>query len=73
MGRTDLPGGDGSKLKESIKGLAKLRGRNEVWAEQAVREAASLTAVEGDLKIFGNPILVHLDGLDGMKTVRGKV
>jgi membrane-bound serine protease (ClpP class) len=29
-----------------IKGLAKLRGRNAVWAEQAVRKAASLTADE---------------------------
>ena len=29
-----------------IKGLAKLRGRNESWAEKAVREAASLTAEE---------------------------
>jgi len=29
-----------------IKGLAKLRGRNEAWAELAVREAVSLTAVE---------------------------
>jgi len=29
-----------------IKGLAKLRGRNEEWAEQAVREAVSLTSVE---------------------------
>jgi membrane-bound serine protease (ClpP class) len=27
-----------------IRGLARLRGRNEEWAEQAVREAASLTA-----------------------------
>lgn len=29
-----------------IKGLAKLRGRNEEWAEQAVREAVSLTSEE---------------------------
>ncbi|TNF98816.1 MAG: nodulation protein NfeD [Gammaproteobacteria bacterium] len=29
-----------------IKGLAKLRGRNEEWAERAVREAATLTAEE---------------------------
>ena len=29
-----------------IRGLAKLRGRNEEWAEQAVREAVSLTAEE---------------------------
>ncbi len=29
-----------------IKGLAELRGRNEAWAEQAVREAVSLTASE---------------------------
>jgi membrane-bound serine protease (ClpP class) len=36
-----------------IKGLAKLRGRNEEWAEQAVREAASLTAEEAlDIKVI---------------------
>lgn len=29
-----------------IRGLAKLRGRNEEWAEKAVREAVSLTASE---------------------------
>jgi len=29
-----------------IRGLAKLRGRNEKWAEQAVRKATSLTAEE---------------------------
>ena len=29
-----------------LKGLARLRGRNQEWAEQAVREAASLPAEE---------------------------
>jgi len=29
-----------------IRGLAKLRGRNEEWAEQAVRKASSLTATD---------------------------
>ncbi len=49
------PGDDGRSSMEKkiindaaayIKGLAKLRGRNEAWAEMAVREAASLTAEE---------------------------
>ena len=52
-----------------IQGLAKLRGRNEQWAEAAVREAASLTAVEAleqnviDLIADDlNDLLVQIDG-----------
>jgi membrane-bound serine protease (ClpP class) len=52
-----------------IKGLAKLRGRNEAWAELAVREAASLTAEEAlennviDLVADDlNALLAQLDG-----------
>jgi membrane-bound serine protease (ClpP class) len=52
-----------------IKGLAKLRGRNEAWAEQAVRDAASLTAVEAlDKHVIDyvapdlNSLLKQLDG-----------
>ncbi len=52
-----------------IKGLAKLRGRNEVWAEKAVREAASLTAEEAlELNVIDlvaddlNALLKQLDG-----------
>jgi len=52
-----------------IKGLAKLRGRNEAWAELAVREAASLTAEEAlDEKVIDmvaadlSALLKQLDG-----------
>lgn len=43
-----------------IKGLAKLRGRNEAWAEKAVREGVSLTAEEalemGVIDIMANNV-----------------
>ncbi len=52
-----------------IKGLAKLRGRNAAWAEQAVRKAASLTASEAlDKHVIDiiapdlNSLLKQLDG-----------
>ncbi|MDJ0833146.1 MAG: nodulation protein NfeD [Gammaproteobacteria bacterium] len=52
-----------------IQGLAKLRGRNELWAEAAVREAASLTAVEAlEMNVIDviaddlNHLLQQLDG-----------
>jgi membrane-bound serine protease (ClpP class) len=46
-----------------IKGLAKLRGRNEKWAEQAVREAASLTAEEALDKNVIDIVAVDLTAL----------
>ncbi|HKJ52829.1 MAG TPA: nodulation protein NfeD [Gammaproteobacteria bacterium] len=53
-----------------IKGLARLRGRNEQWAEQAVREAASLSAEEA-LKL--NVIdLVAADLDDLLKQLDGR-
>ena len=45
-GRTDMERKILNDAIAYIKGLAKLRGRNEQWAEQAVREAASLSAEE---------------------------
>lgn len=56
-----------------IKSLAARNGRNEQWAEQAVREAVSLTAEEALEKNVINIIAVDIDDLlrqvDG-KTVR---
>lgn len=52
-----------------IRALAKKRGRNPDWAEEAVRESASITAEEAlakdviDLVVAGLPAL--LDSLDG--------
>ena len=46
-----------------IKGLAKLRGRNEEWAEQAVREAASLTAEEALEKNVIDVVAVDITAL----------
>ena len=60
-----------------IKGLAKLRGRNEAWAELAVREAASLTAEEALEKnvidLVANDLTDLLKQLDGRQIdVRGQ-
>ena len=53
-----------------IKGLAKLRGRNEVWAEQAVREAASLTADDAlEKKVID---IVATDLTDLLKQLDGR-
>lgn len=61
-----------------IKGLAKLRGRNEAWAEMAVREAASLTAEEALEKnvidLVADDLSALLQQLDGMEVnVKGRI
>jgi membrane-bound serine protease (ClpP class) len=61
-----------------IKGLAKLRGRNEAWAELAVREAASLTAEEALEKnvidLVADDLNALLQQLDGMEiNVKGRI
>ncbi|WP_375055575.1 nodulation protein NfeD [Zobellella sp. DQSA1] len=52
-----------------IKSLAQLRGRNADWAEQAVREAATLTASEAleqqVIELMAVDIPALLQGLDG--------
>jgi membrane-bound serine protease (ClpP class) len=60
-----------------IKGLAKLRGRNEAWAEMAVREAASLTAEEALEKnvidLVADDLSALLQQLDGKQVnVKGR-
>ncbi|WJW76413.1 nodulation protein NfeD [Thiohalobacter sp. IOR34] len=60
-----------------IRGLARLRGRNADWAEQAVREAASLeagAALElGVIDLMANDMADLLQKLDGRKvTVMGR-
>lgn len=60
-----------------IKGLAKLRGRNEQWAELAVRNAASLTAQEALEKnvidIVADDLNALLKQLDGRQVnVKGR-
>ncbi len=61
-----------------IKGLAKLRGRNEAWAELAVREAASLTAEEAleenVIDIVADDLTALLKQLDGREVnVKGRI
>ena len=60
-----------------IKGLAKLRGRNEEWAERAVRDAASLTAEEALEKevidMVADDLTALLKQLDGRQVnVKGR-
>ena len=60
-----------------IKGLAKLRGRNEAWAELAVREAASLTAEEAldknVIDMVASDLTALLKQLDGRQiNVKGR-
>jgi membrane-bound serine protease (ClpP class) len=61
-----------------IKGLAKLRGRNEAWAEMAVRDAASLTAEEALEKnvidMVADDLTALLQQLDGREVnVKGRI
>ena len=61
-----------------IKGLAKLRGRNEAWAEMAVRDAASLTAEEALEKnvidLVADDLTSLLKQLDGREVnVKGRI
>ena len=70
-------GGDAKKQKvindaiAYIRGLAELRGRNQEWAEKAVREAASLQASEA-LKL--NVIdLIAVDMADLLKQINNRV
>jgi len=53
-----------------IKGLARLRGRNEAWAELAVREAASLTAEEALEKKVIDLVAADLTAL--LKQLQGR-
>ncbi|MGF1643787.1 MAG: nodulation protein NfeD [Thiotrichales bacterium] len=54
-----------------IKGLARMHGRNEIWAEQAVREAVSLTSSEalemGVIDVIANDTADLLRAIDGRK------
>ncbi len=53
-----------------IRGLAKMHGRNEEWAEQAVRKAASLSAAEAlDLNVID---LVAADIPDLLRQLQGR-
>jgi membrane-bound serine protease (ClpP class) len=61
-----------------IKGLAKLRGRNEAWAELAVREAASLTADDAleqkVIDMVAADLSALLEQLDGRElNVKGRI
>ncbi len=73
----DATGGDAMERKmvndavAYIRGLAQLRGRNAEWAEQAVREAASLPAEEALEQGVIDIIAVDLDDL--LQQLHGRV
>ena len=61
-----------------LRSLAQLRGRNEAWAEKAVREAATLTAAEaakeGVVDLLAGSVDDLLDRIDGrrVRTIEGE-
>ncbi len=60
-----------------IKGIAKKHGRNEKWAEKAVRESVSITSEEAlelnVIDLIAPDLVTLLDKIDGKKvTVRGR-
>ncbi len=71
----DVPVGDAMEKKmindaaAYIRGLAQMRGRNADWAEQAVREAASLSSEEaleiGVIDVIANDVQDLLKKIDG--------
>ena len=77
-GKTDMERKIVNDATAYIRGLAKLRGRNEKWAELAVRDAASLTAQEALEKnvidLVADDLTALLDQLDGRKVdVKGRI
>jgi membrane-bound serine protease (ClpP class) len=62
-----------------VRGIAKKRGRNEEWAEQAVRKSVSITAEEalklGVIDVIAADVTTLLKAIDGRKIVtsRGEV
>ena len=60
-----------------IRSLAQLRGRNAEWAEQAVREAASISASEaldaGVINLIATDVSDLLDELDGLQVTAAGV
>jgi len=77
-GKTDMERKIVNDASAYIRGLAKLRGRNEEWAELAVRDAASLTAQEAleqhVIDLVADDLTALLDKLDGRKVdVKGRI
>ncbi len=77
-GKTDMERKILNDAVAYIKGLAKLRERNEQWAEQAVREGASLSATEAlEMNVIDlvaadlNDLLRQLDGRE--INVKGRI